>query len=142
MEPVEVVQKSGTRRKAPEQKRKFFGADFKLQIVRKYLEESVPVSVICQECGVSSQSVGRWVRAYRSEGEAGLLKNHNGKGRSLPTPVKEKIVEIKEANPPFGIKRISQLLKRAFFLSASDVGDIGKCPKKDNLLFPSELLFR
>jgi hypothetical protein len=33
--------------------------------------------------------------------------------------VKEKIVELKEANPFFGIKRISQLLKRAFFLSAS-----------------------
>ncbi|MCL5024452.1 MAG: integrase core domain-containing protein, partial [Nitrospirae bacterium] len=64
-------------------------------------------------------SVRRWVRAYRSEGEAGLLKSHNGKGRSLPAPVKKKIVEIKEANPPFGIKRISQLLKRVFFLSAS-----------------------
>ncbi len=33
--------------------------------------------------------------------------------------MKQKIVEIKEANPPFGIKRISQLLKRMFFLSAS-----------------------
>jgi transposase InsO family protein len=33
--------------------------------------------------------------------------------------VTQKIVEIKEANPLFGIKRISQLLKRVFFLSAS-----------------------
>lgn len=31
----------------------------------------------------------------------------------------QKIVEIKEANPLFGIKCISQLLKRLFFLSAS-----------------------
>jgi transposase InsO family protein len=33
--------------------------------------------------------------------------------------VRQKIVELKEANPLFGIKRISQVLKRAFFLSAS-----------------------
>ncbi|HET6515253.1 MAG TPA: DDE-type integrase/transposase/recombinase [Thermodesulfovibrionales bacterium] len=119
MEPVKTVQRSTAKKKAPEQKRRFFGADFKLQIVKKHLEESVPVSVICQECGVGTGTVGRWVRAYRSEGEAGLAKSHNGKGRSLPAPVKQKIVEIKEANPPFGIKRISQLLKRMFFLSAS-----------------------
>ncbi|MCL5024491.1 MAG: helix-turn-helix domain-containing protein [Nitrospirae bacterium] len=97
MEAIEAVQKSVTKRKASEGKRKFFGADFKLQIVRKYLEEGVPVPVILQECGVSKESVRRWVRAYRSEGEAGLLKSHNGKGRSLPAPVKKKIVEIKEA---------------------------------------------
>jgi transposase InsO family protein len=119
MEPVKTVQKSGTKRRAPEEKRRFFGADFKLQIVRKYLEESVPVSVIRQECGLSKELIGRWVRIYRREGEAGFSKRHNGKGRPLPTPVKEKIVELKEANPPFGIKRISQLLKRVFFLSAS-----------------------
>jgi len=50
---------------------------------------------------------------------AGLATHYRGKGRSLPAPVKQKIVEVKEANPFFGIKRISQVLKRAFFLSAS-----------------------
>jgi transposase InsO family protein len=118
MEPVKRIQKNGTRRKVPNRSRRF-GADFKLQIVKKHLEESVPVSIIRQECGVGIGTVRRWVRAYRQEGEAGLATNYTGKGRSLPVPVKEKIVEIKEANPPFGIKRISQLLKRVFFLSAS-----------------------
>jgi len=118
MEPVKSIQKSSTRKKVP-QRNKRYGADFKLQIVKKHLEESIPVSVIQQECGVSSKSVERWVSTYRREGEAGLSKRFNGKGRSLPTPVTQKIVEIKEANPLFGIKRISQLLKRVFFLSAS-----------------------
>ncbi len=118
MEPAEGVQKSSTKRKFPKRSNRY-GPDFKLQIVKKYVEESVPVPVIRQECGVSSNSVRRWVRAYRREGEAGLSMRYTGKGRSLPTPVKEKIVEIKEGNPLFGIKRISQLLKRVFFLSAS-----------------------
>src|SRR6266542_2639464 len=117
MEPVKRVQKNSAKKKFPD-RRKRYPADFKVQVVKKYLEESVPASVIGQECGISSESVGRWVRAYRREGEAGLTPRYTGKGRSLPSAVKEKIVEIKEANPIFGIKRISQLLKRAFFLSA------------------------
>lgn len=75
--------------------------------------------MIVQECGVSGQSIQRWVRAYRLKGEVGLLPNYGGSGKSLPSPVKEKIVAIKEANPFFGIRRISQVLKRVFFLSAS-----------------------
>jgi transposase InsO family protein len=118
MEPVKRVQKNGTKKKFPARSNRY-PADFRLQIVKKYLEESVPVSVIQQECGVGIGSVRRWVSAYRRDGEAGLSMSYTGQGRSLPVPVKEKIVEIKEANPPFGIKRISQLLKRVFFLSAS-----------------------
>jgi transposase InsO family protein len=119
MEPVKSIQKNGAKRKFP-QRSKRYPADFKLQIIKKYLEESIPASIIRQECGVSDKSVERWVRIYRREGEAGLSMIHTtGKGRNLPAPVKQKIVQIKEANPPFGIKRISQLLKRIFFLSAS-----------------------
>lgn len=118
MEQVKSIQKSSTKRKDPKRNR-YYGADFKIQVVKKYLEESVPVSVIVQECGICSESVGRWVRAYRRHGEAGLSPGYSGKGRSLPSPVRQKIIEIKKANPLFGIKRISQLLKRAFFLSAS-----------------------
>jgi transposase InsO family protein len=118
MEAAKGVQRGSTRRRQPE-RRKAYSADFKVQVVKKYLEESIPVSIIQQECGLSKGMVGRWVRIYRKEGEAGFSQGHVGKGRPLPSPVKQKIVEIKEANPLFGIKRISQLLKRAFFLSAS-----------------------
>lgn len=118
MEPVKSVQQGSIKKKRPDRTQRY-SADFKLQIVKKFIEESIPILVIRQECGVSGQSIRRWVSAYRRKGEAGLLAGHTGKGRSLPEPVKQKIVEIKEANPLFGVKRISQLLKRVFFLSAS-----------------------
>jgi len=118
MESVKSIQEGSKKRKFPKRSKRY-GADFKLKVVKKYLEESMPVSVIRQECGVSGETIGRWVRAYRRHGEAGLAAHYRGKGRGLPSPVKKKIVEVKEANPHFGIKRISQLLKRAFFLSAS-----------------------
>ena len=118
MKPEKSIQQDGKKRKFPKRSKRY-GPDFKLQVVKKFVEESVPVSVIRQECGLSSGTVGRWVRDYRRHGEAGLATHYRGKGRSLPSPVKQKIVEVKEANPLFGIKRISQVLKRAFFLSAS-----------------------
>jgi transposase InsO family protein len=118
METIESIQKSGAKRKTPARSKRY-GPDFKHQVVKKFVEESMPSSVIQQECGVSGETIGRWVRAYRREGEAGLATRYRGKGRSLPAPVKQKIIEIKKTEPLFGIKRISQVLKRAFFLSAS-----------------------
>ena len=118
MEAAKSVHKGSTKRKNPPG-RKAYSADFKLQVVRKHLEESVPVTLLQQECGLSKGMIGRWVRIYRSEGEAGFTSGHTGKGRPLASPVKQKIVELKKGNPLFGIKRISQVLKRAFFLSAS-----------------------
>jgi transposase InsO family protein len=118
METIESIQKSGTKRKCSNRSKRY-GVDFKLQVVKKYIEESIPSSVIQQECGVSGETVGRWVRDYRRDGEAGLATKRRETGRRLPAPVRQKIVDLKVANPIFGIKRISQVLKRAFFLSAS-----------------------
>lgn len=118
METIESIQKSGGKRKTPARSKRY-GPDFKLQVVKKFVEESMPSSVIQQECGVSGETIGRWVRAYRREGQAGLATRYRGKGRGLPAPVKEKIIELKKSEPLFGIKRISQVLRRAFFLSAS-----------------------
>lgn len=118
MEPEASIQQ-GRRKRKVQKRSKRYDADFKLQVVKKFIEESIPVSVIVQECGVSHETVRNWVRAYRQHGAAGLSTNYTGRGRSLPAPVKKKIVEIREASPSFGITRISQVLRRAFFLSAS-----------------------
>jgi transposase-like protein len=113
METVESIQDGSKKRKFPKRSKRY-GSDFKLQVVKKFVEESIPVSVIRQECGLSNGTIRRWVRAYSRHGAAGLSMSYTGKGRSLPSPVRQKIVELKEANPLFGIKRISQVLKRAF----------------------------
>ncbi len=53
MKLVESIQEGSKKRKFPKRSRRN-GSDFKIQIVEKYVEESIPVSVIRQECGVSS----------------------------------------------------------------------------------------
>ncbi len=85
------------------------------------LEEGIPISLLSKEVGASKDVIRRWAKAYQERGEAGLRNGviPAGSRRRLPGPVREKIVQIKKREPLFGVKRISHLLKRAFFLSAS-----------------------
>ncbi len=76
MEALESIQKSVPKRKLPKRSKRY-GPDFKLKVVKKFLEESVPASVIQQECGLSGETIGRWVRSYRQLGEAGLASGRS-----------------------------------------------------------------
>jgi transposase InsO family protein len=119
MENVEEVKKKSKGKESRYGKR--YGFDFKLRCVKLRLEEGIPVSLISKEAGCSQDVIRRWARAYQEQGEAGLRNPMvpGGSRQKLPKPIREKIVEIKKREPLFGVKRISHLLKRAFFLSAS-----------------------
>jgi transposase InsO family protein len=100
---------------------KRYGLKVKLRCVKLSLEEGIPVSLLSKEVGCSQDVIRRWARAYAERGEAGLRTGvvPARSRRKLPGPIREKIVEIKKREPFFGVKRISHLLKRSFFLSAS-----------------------
>jgi len=119
MEDVEEIKKKGKGKESQYGKR--YGLEFKLRCVKLRLEEGIPISLLSKEVGASKDVIRRWAKAYEERGEAGLRKGviPAGSRRKLPRPVREKIVEIKKREPLFGVKRISHLLKRAFFLSAS-----------------------
>ena len=119
MENVSGVKKKSKRKESRYGRR--YGLAFKLRCVKLRLEEEIPVSLLSKEVGCSQDVIRRWTRAYEERGEAGLRKGVVSAGNrgKLPGPVREKIVEIKKREPLFGVKRISHLLKRAFFLSAS-----------------------
>jgi len=94
----------------------------KLRAVKLYLEEGFSSELIAQELSINPQSIARWAQRYRQFGQQGLedLKTGPPSGQSkLPAPVRDKIVELKKQEPASGIKRISQLLRRWFFLKAS-----------------------
>lgn len=119
MEEVEEAKKRSKGKESRYGKR--YGLEFKLRCVKLRLEEGIPVSLLSKEVGCSPDVIRRWTKAYEERGEAGLRRGviPAGSRRKLPEPVREKIVEIKKREPLFGVKRISHLLKRAFFLSAS-----------------------
>ena len=119
MENVEEVKKKSKGKESRYGKR--YGFEFKLRCVKLRLEEGVPVSLLSKEAGCSQDVIRRWARAYQEQGEAGLRNPmvFGGGRQKLPESIREKIVEIKKREPLSGVKRISHLLKRAFFLSAS-----------------------
>ena len=136
MENVEGVKKKSKRKESRYGKR--YGFEFKLRCVKLQLEEGIPFSLLSKEVGASKDVIRRWVKAYQKRGEAGLRNGviPAGSKRKLPGPVREKIVQIKKREPLFGVKRISHLLKRAFFLSASPE-TVRQTLRSESLIVPS-----
>jgi putative transposase len=98
-----------------------YSADFRSRAVKLFLEESFPAKLIQKETGVSNAVLYRWVKIYQTQGEAGLRavrRGRKGNGKVHPA-VKEKIVDLKKQEPKSGVRRISDLLRRFFFLKAS-----------------------
>ena len=90
--------------------------------VQLCLEESFPVERVAREMGVGRSTLSKWVRLYRDQGEAGLKSKSAGPSRPRPkvaAAVKTKVVELKRRHPDFGIKKISQFLRRVLFLPVS-----------------------
>jgi transposase-like protein len=117
---------------------KRYGFDLKLRCVKLHLEKGLPVSLLIKEVGASRDTLLHWVKAYRERGEAGLRNEvrRSGGRRRLPSPVRKKIVEIKKREPFFGVQRISHLLKRVFFLSASPE-TVRRTLQEESLIVPS-----
>src|SRR5512139_369196 len=137
MENVEGVKKKSKRKESQYGKR--YGFEFKLRCVKLRLEEGFPLSLLSKEVGASKDVIRRWVKAYQERGEAGLRNQivPRGSRRKLPGPVREKIIEIKKREPLFGVKRISHLLKRVFFLSASPE-TVRRTLKEESLIVPTQ----
>jgi len=91
--------------------------------VKLYLEEGISSPLVAKEMGIKASTLFAWVKRYREQGEAGLQTRYEPvcrrKRNGKLTGLQAKIVEVKKANPDFGVRRISQLLKRIFFVPAS-----------------------
>jgi transposase InsO family protein len=93
---------------------------YKLKAVKMHLEDGVSQKSIATQMGVSLSAMVRWVGLYRSGGSTALAdKPRNGTVTRLPSAVKERIVAMKRAEPDHGTHRISDLLRRMFFMKAS-----------------------
>jgi len=94
--------------------------DFRLKIVKLHLEDGHSANHIAEQFGISDFSVHRWSRLYREHGEQGLRnRQRKSSPTKVPAAVTQHIVDLKKENPGFGVKRISDVLKRFFLLKAS-----------------------
>jgi len=93
----------------------------RLQAVKLVCEEGFSHALVCEQLGVPTSTLSGWLRRYRKFGEEALKSRQPLEGGvdKLPAPVTDQILKLKEQNPGFGAKRISQWLRRLFFLPAS-----------------------
>jgi transposase len=100
--------------------------EFRIKMVRLYLEEGYSTTVLQEQFGVSSHSVVRWVKAYRQQGTEGLVaKLRTGSKPKMTETVKRQIVGMKKKHPEYGPRRIADVLKRFFLVSAACVRPTG-----------------
>jgi transposase len=117
-----------------------YPVEFRLRIVKLYLEEGYSVSLICEEFGISTHSVRRWVKAYRRGGVQGLEpKSGTGAKPSVTPETQKRMVSVKKAHPEYGPRRIADVLKRFFLIrtsqstvhkTLSDKGLVNKAKRK------------
>jgi transposase-like protein len=116
-------QEPGKGRPGRGQRRRQFSGEHRLGIVKLHTEEGVPLQAICRETGISQSAISRWVRWYRQSGEDGLKdrprRTARQDSRRLPDAVRAEMVALKRENASFGVKRISQFLRRMLHLPGS-----------------------
>lgn len=126
--------------KCPPRGAKKFGGypfEFRLRAVRFFLEEGYSSSLICEEMGMSTHSLYKWVEAYKKYGEEGLKSGVWSGKPKVSSGVKKKIISLKKENSSFGIRRISDILKRFFFMQAS-TDTVRKVLNEEELIEPSK----
>jgi len=137
-EPVEKKRKtpSAPRGGPPKIARRYFSFEERLRAVKLHLEEGFTQELVARELGISSAAVHKWTARYRLQGEEALKSRLGARpGGQLPQPIRDKILALKREEPSRGIKRISQLLRRVFFLPAS-AETVRKTLKEQGLIEP------
>jgi len=98
-----------------------YPTEFKLRAVQLVLKDGFSQSMVCEELEICHTTLASWLGRYRQHGQAGLelvIRSDTGQDR-LPEAITEQILSIKKEHPFFGVRRISQLLRRLFLLPAS-----------------------
>ena len=99
---------------------RYYPFELRMKAVKLHLNEGISAKDIAEELGICRETVHVWSKRYRKDGEDGLRTKKGGPtGSKTPSAVKKKIAQIKKEDPTRGKKKISQILRRIFFLKAS-----------------------
>jgi transposase InsO family protein len=97
-----------------------YPVEFRLRMVKLYLEEGYSASMLREQFDVSGHSIHRWAKAYRLHGAEGLEPKRRVATKSrVPAEVRRKVVGLKQAHPEYGARRIVDVLKRFFLIRTS-----------------------
>jgi transposase len=97
-----------------------FPVEFRLRIVKLYLEEGYSPKLLVEQFGISTDSIQRWLRGFRLHGAQGLEPKRPVSRKSrVSEEVRQQAVAVKAEHPEYGPRRISDVLKRFFLMRTS-----------------------
>ena len=97
-----------------------YPTEFRLKVVRLFLEEEYSASLLAEQFGISRSAICRWIKLYRQRGIEGLeVKPRAGGNTRLVPEVQQRMVAVKKAHPEYGPRRIADVLKRFFLIRTS-----------------------
>ena len=62
---------------------KKYTVEYKMQIVKEYLETDLGYRLLSQKHGINATQIKDWVKIYRAHGEEGLIKSKQGRYRNI-----------------------------------------------------------
>lgn len=120
-------EKKGTKTKGWRKRRhaepRTYTVEDKVKILKEYevAEGTIPIDRFCKWWCISPDTLKGWQRRYKAEGEAGLVPRPKHKPKAeVPQAIKDKVIEIKQKEPRFGVRRIADYLARHKFYKVSD----------------------
>ena len=108
-----------------------FTPEQRLLILDSWKRSGLPAGDFAPLVGLSKHTLYAWKNRFEEHGPAGLMDRQRGgpKGSRMPEITKRAIIMLKEANPDYGVERISAMLARGPALGASP-GAVGKVLKE------------
>jgi len=108
------------------QKTHRYPPEFRHRAVMMYIQGGHSQGEVAKQLDLSLTTLKKWILGYRRNGEGAALFRSSpppaGGGDErprLPAPVREKIVELKQANARWGVRRIAQVMYRWFLMKVS-----------------------
>lgn len=117
--------------------RKRYSPTEKKKIVEAFLQSNTTIRDFAVAWGVGATSLSTWLYLYQTEGADGLMArprkpDDRRLGMKVPKSVQEGIIEIKQKEPSYGLKRIKQWMYRFRGVKVS-TGSIRKTMKAEGL---------
>jgi transposase InsO family protein len=107
--------------------------DERMRFIAAYLTKTHSMTALCEAFGISRKTGYKWRDRYVSLGPAGLVEGSHAPHRSphaTPAALRERIVELREAHPSWGsrkiVARLCALHPQTCWPSASTTGEILK----------------
>jgi putative transposase len=105
--------------------------DERLMFIADCLRGELPMSVVCEQFGISRKTGYKWLARYRAEAEVGL-RDRSRAPRTCPWAIEEEmaaaIVALRRRRPAWGPRKLRAVLERdhpqASWPAASTIGDL------------------